>query len=306
MTSVPVPDPLVELRWALAEADASDPPARLADSVAEAAFTDRPPGRLLHEPEPITSDVVFARAVDSLDTLLGALEEGQWRRPCLRDLDVQGLVGHLIGVEHDFHAALDEPESATGATHTSDHVEATQADAAAQRGRSPSDTYEDWRGLARRSIELLGHRAMSDEACLHGLLLPLDRLMIVRAFELWTHEEDIRRAVGRPLSAPDPSSLQRMVNLAVQVLPRVLSPVDPDGAPSTARLVLTGDAGGAFLVELRSRHPGPSEVRIVADAVTFCRLAANRIPADEVAVSVAGDQALADELLAGTAALALD
>jgi hypothetical protein len=51
---------------------------------------------------------------------------------------------------------------------------------------------------------------------------------------------------------------------------------------------------------------GPADVRIIADATSFCRLVANRMPPAEVAAVVSGDEALGEVLLAGAQALALD
>ena len=49
-----------------------------------------------------------------------------------------------------------------------------------------------------------------------------------------------------------------------------------------------------------------SDVVIVADAVRFCRLVADRIAPAEVGASVTGATALASTVLSGAAALALD
>ena len=48
----------------------------------------------------------FRRVADAFDQLLGSLDPSCWRRPVLRDLDVQGLVGHLAGVEDDVQRCL--------------------------------------------------------------------------------------------------------------------------------------------------------------------------------------------------------
>ena len=301
MTSSPL-DPLFELRCALAQADAVDPPARLLDNVTLAAFAGRQPGRSLSEPESISSTATFERAVGSLDELLGSLAQNDWHRPALRRLDVQGLLGHMIGVEHAFQRALDSSSERTG---SSDHVKATERYALAQRGRAPVDTMSDWQLAARRSVELLGGRDISEQVSLHGLALPLDALLVVRAFELWTHEEDIRRATDRELAPPDPPSLQRMVNLAVRLLPGTLTSL-AEGDPAGVRLVLLGEAGGTFDVQLAPGIDGAAGASIVADTIDFCRLVANRIPSTDVALSVTGDRAFAERVLAGATALALD
>ncbi|HUO49864.1 MAG TPA: hypothetical protein VMU09_13625, partial [Acidimicrobiales bacterium] len=51
---------------------------------------------------------------------------------------------------------------------------------------------------------------------------------------------------------------------------------------------------------------GPADVRIVVDAVDFCRLFANRMDPRVLEVDVAGDAALASDLLVGLTSLALD
>jgi hypothetical protein len=50
--------------------------------------------------------------------------------------------------------------------------------------------------------------------------LPLGLLLVVRAFELWIHDNDIRQAVGLPPSVPDPSTLSLMTQAAARLKPR--------------------------------------------------------------------------------------
>lgn len=308
---------LTEFRYALAESEATDLPGVLGARVATAAFDLRRPGRVVDPPEAITADVALARAMRDLAALLDSLHGEDWERGALRDLDVQGVVGHLIGVERDFHDGLGRPDGPQARTH---HVDDTQAHARAQRGRPPADTVEEWRALAARSIDLVTGRDVAEVAALHGLVLPLDMLMVARAFELWTHGDDIRRAVGWPLSAPDAAVVQKMVDLAVQLLPMVVRVPVSDGvetsaAPVSARLVLSGAAGGTFDVTLgadatarhaSADHTAAPSTRIVADAVTFCRLVANRVAPDAATLARAGDLPLAQAVLVGAATLALD
>jgi uncharacterized protein (TIGR03083 family) len=303
MTS-PERDPLVELRYALAEAEACEPATEMLDGALTEAFAERPPGRLVDEAAAIAPIEVFARAVRAFEALLAELGADDWAAPALRDLDVQGLVGHLIGVEHDFREAL----AAAGGARPSGagHVESTQPHALAQSGRSPASTAEDWRAAAAVSLELLRRPPLPERVALHGVELGLEEMLVVRAFELWTHEEDIRRATVRQLRPPDPPSLQRMVDLAIVLLPFVLP---ARGTTASVRLVLIGDAGGTFDVAFSSPvatlGEGP-RAHVVADSVDFCRLIANRATGVEVALSLTGDRELAETLLAGAATLALD
>ena len=309
-------DPIEELQYALAEGFAEEPPTALGAAIAGVAVTSRPPGSPVDPAPPIAPAEGFRRAARSLDAVLDALGKDEWGTAAIRDLDVQGLVGHLIAVERDFQHALDDPD---GPQADADHVVSTDPTAAEQSGRSPAETLHTWRGAMADTFDALealeaAPARMADEVALYGMRLAIAPLLIVRTFELWTHEEDIRRTLGQPLQAPDASTLTLMTTLGIGMLGSGLARIDRSGDGRGQRIVLTGPGGGTWQTSLARRGPsaradtasGPVDVRIVVDAVDFCRLLANRIdPADLVAV-VSGDGALARDVFAGAAALALD
>ena len=202
-------DPFEELQFALAEGIALDPPAVLGETILSAALSARPGGRPVDEPPAIGPAEGFRRAARSLDTVLSALSADEWRRPAIRDLDVQGLVGHLIAVERDFQRALLDPE---GPQADADHVSTTNPVAAEQTGRRPSETHRLWRAALADTLSSLDEleddaARLATDTALYGLRMKVGPLLIVRTFELWTHEEDIRRATARPLAAPDAATL---------------------------------------------------------------------------------------------------
>jgi len=306
-------DPLEELHFALEEGGAERPPHRLGQTVLESALAARSAGRPVGEPPPISPVEAFRRAVTAVDEVLTSLAPAEWRRPALRGLDVQHLVGHLTGVERDFHTGLTAPEGVHG---DDDHVTATDPTVAAQSGRTPAETYDEWREAAAETLGALrdveGSSAVIGAVVpLHGLHMPLGQLLVVRTFELWTHEEDIRRATGRALQPPDAASLRLMTDLAVAMLPGVMGGAERSGEGRVARIVLTGAGGGTWQMHLGSSPHAPSpegsvDVRIVLDAVDFCRLVANRVDPAALAAVVTGDPVLATDLFVGAASLALD
>ncbi len=302
----PLGQPLEELRYALAEADAHPPPVALKARVLESATTSRRPGRAIGTGPPITAAEAYRRTIVSLDAVVSELSDDEWHRHVLRDLDIQGLMGHLIGVERHLHAALGiGPEMAAG----SDHVASTQPDALAQAGRLPAETHAEWLALTSATVshaEGLDPDGRARPIRLHTFTVPVERMLVVRSFETWTHEEDIRRVTGRALQAPDSPRLRLMTELAVSALPSGLARIDRPQTGRTARIVLTGPGGGTWQASLDRGVPGPTDVRIIADAVSFCRLVANRIPPGEVATEISGDQELGSLVLAGAQALALD
>jgi uncharacterized protein (TIGR03083 family) len=279
-------------------------PSGLRDRVLAAARQARAPGRPLPDVPAIPPAEAFSRAVDALSGLLAALDPADWHRPVLRDLDVQGLVGHLTGVEEDVQRAL----AGVPAVGEADHVASTQQAALRQAGRTPQRTLGDWRAAAERTLILAADRSMAEPLAVHGIRLPLGELLVARAFELWTHENDIRVAVGLPESAPDPASLRLMTELAVRLLPVGVARAGGRPEPFALHLVLTGGGGGTW--DVAFGEPGDErelpEVAVVADAVGFCRLVANRLGPDRLGPHVTGAVALAGPVFAGAAALALD
>jgi uncharacterized protein (TIGR03083 family) len=289
-------------------------PAGMRERVLAASWQARPAGRPEPEPAEISPAEAFRRAADALDGLLATLGDDDWLVPVLRDLDVQGLVGHLTGVEEDVHRCL----SGDPGVADTDHVEASQPAAARQAGCRADQTRAEWRRAAGRTLDLVRARpgsppglaspsgvASPPELALHGMRLSLDTLLVVRAFELWTHENDIRQAAGLPLAVPDPSALRLMTGLAAPALPlgAARTGLDP---PVHVHLVLTGPGGGTWDVLLGEGGPDPESVRIVTGTVGFCRLVANRVAPADLDLDITGDRGRAAGVLAAAAALALD
>jgi uncharacterized protein (TIGR03083 family) len=274
-------------------------PPGLRERVLAASLRARDAGRPVPDAPEISAAEAFSRAASAFYTALCFLSDDDWRTPVLRDLDVQGLVGHLIGVEHDVHRAL----AGDPAVADADHVASTQAAAVRQAAGAPAGTRAEWRHVADRTLDLVRSADGRAVVALHGLRLPVRALLIVRAFELWTHENDIRQAVGWVASVPDPSTLRLMTDLAARLVPQAGAGL---GEATDVRLVLTGPGGGTWDVTVGSGPPAATSVAIVTDAVGFCRLAANRVTPAELEVSVTGDPARAAAVLFAVTTLALD
>ena len=223
-------------------------PPGLRDRVLEASWLARAGGSSYPDVDEIEPTEAFSRAADSVNALLHALDDADWPVPVLRDLSVQGLVGHLIAVEADFQrAVVGDPEVAAA-----DHITTTQATAQRQTTRRPATTRADWRREANRALALVETDGdLSTPVAMHGLQTSLGALLVIRAFELWTHENDIRAAVGRPPSVPDPSTLRLMTALAARALPVGADRIGLRAA-TDVRLVLTGTGGGTWDVTLGS------------------------------------------------------
>jgi uncharacterized protein (TIGR03083 family) len=276
-------------------------PAGLRERVLSASLRARAAGRPELAPPQISPAEAFSRTADAFYVTLGLLNAGQWGAPALRGLDVQGLVGHLIGVEEDVHRCLTgDPEVAAAS-----HVGSTQPAADRQAGRLPALTRADWRRAAGHTIDLVRTADLRAEVAVHGMRVPLGLLLIARAFELWSHENDIREAVALPPSAPEASTLSLMTSAAARLLPQAAIRARLNDSVRV-HLVLTGPGGGTWDIAVGQSTPAPAAVTIVADAVGFCRLAANRVTTADLDPYVTGDQDRAAAVLAAVTTLALD
>jgi uncharacterized protein (TIGR03083 family) len=276
-------------------------PEGLRDRVLAASWRARSAGRPVPDIPEISPLEAFGRAADALHGMLCALDDEAWHRAVLRDLDVQQLIGHLTGVEEDMQSCL----SGDPAVADADHVGSTQPWATRQTGQPPAGTRAEWRGAADRTLALAGeHGDLNAEVALHGMRLPLSALLVVRAFELWTHDNDIRRATGLPPAVPDASTLRLMTGLAARLLPYGAARAGLR-EPTRVHLVLTGPGGGTWDVVIGDEGQ-PVSVGIVTGAVGFCRLAANRATPGELDLHITGDAGRAAGILAAAAALALD
>ena len=126
-------------------------PMGLRERVMAASLLARGVGQTVPAVPAISADEAFARAADAFYGLLGTLSEQGWKTGALRGLDVQELVGHLTGVEHDTHRAL----AGDPAVADAEHVESTQGSAVRQAGRSPAQTLDEWRRAADHTLELV-------------------------------------------------------------------------------------------------------------------------------------------------------
>jgi uncharacterized protein (TIGR03083 family) len=276
-------------------------PAGLRERVLAAADRARPQGQAVPDVGRDTPTEAFGHAADALYDTLHALDIEHWRLPVLRDLDVQGLIGHLIGVEHDLQRCMaGDPEVGNA-----DHVSSTQPAALSQAGRPPAATMADWRAQVDRTLRIAAESDLDAMVAFHGVALWLRDLLIGRTFELWTHENDIRAVTGLPPSAPQPSTLRPMTQLAADLLPFGAAFTDLH-EPISLRLVLTGPGGGTWDVAVGDQAPDPARVGIVADAVGFCRLVSNRIRPGDLDVYVTGEPRRATAILTAATALALD
>jgi uncharacterized protein (TIGR03083 family) len=245
---------------------------------------------------------LYRRQVDELAEVLAAVPADAWGRSTVAGWTIHELTAHLVGVEAYFAGVLGIEGFTPPPGTEHDHVAMTVPVIDAHRALRPADTREAWERGAR---SVVAHLEASDPARrgrvdLYGLPVSTRTALVARMFELWTHADDVRAVLGRPLVAPDAERLSVMTPVAARSLPTGMTLAGVARPGRTARLVLVGPGGGTWTVPLAlGEEAGEPEITVIADAVDFCRLAATRLDPGELEHEVEGDPHLAHDLLVG-------
>lgn len=298
-----VADKAHELQRTVAALDANllmSPPVALAGRILDEANA-RPPVL----PEPSSSLDLLAHQIDALGNLLDHLEPVDWDRPAHPyDWDVRGLVAHLLVIEQYIAGVLGlEADGPVG----NSHLQMGAEQIAASVDEPPAAVAHAWRDRAERTVEAMrsGQGPAPDtEVGFHEWTFSVNGLLIVRAFETWTHADDIRRATGRPLWTPVPSDLRTMSAFSVSTLPFLLAGVAPE-ALHNARLVLTGEGGGTFNLGDQAADSRSRQLTLVTDVVDYCHRVAGRVDPEDLDFTAEGDLDLARQLLGVASAFAV-
>jgi uncharacterized protein (TIGR03083 family) len=308
--TVPQPDDEMDTLIALVDLAldrGSDAPDSLRLDVLARALERRAAGDVIGRPEPSSPRAAFAQTVEDLHELLASLDAANWRAAPVRPPhpNVGALVAHVAGMEELTLAWLVGPAPDPAAV--ADHLEATQPMVAAL-ATSPGPTIaERWYELARRVVEATATVPADHPVLAHDLPTDTDGLLVLRTFELWAHMHDVAAAAGRPAPDLDAPRMALMSERFMAVLPFAIAMRGMAAPGRTARFVLTGPAGGCYTVPLDpAEAPGEPDTTIIVDATELCRLAARRLDAEDLPVTIEGDVELAGRVLASADAFAKD
>jgi uncharacterized protein (TIGR03083 family) len=258
---------------------------------------------------------IWATAVADVVALLRSLDEDDWSRPTdCPGWDVKAVAAHLAHLESVL------------AGHPQDHVEVPQA----AHVVSLTGAYTEQGPLARASwtpeaiVDELESSAATRLAELRAdppadaagapprtpadAAWPWETLLSNRPLDVWMHEQDIRRAVGRPggLDGPAAAHVVRVFarSLGFVVGKRVAPPagtsvlLDVAGPVPLRTAVVVGEDGRAGTPAVEPADPTVT-LRMGVEAFTVLS-GGRRDPAD-VDVTVEGDQRLGARVLAALA-----
>jgi uncharacterized protein (TIGR03083 family) len=244
-------------------------------------------------------------AVDGFVEVVAGLRDGDWSRPTgCPGWTVHDVVAHVVGLE-DVLTGGEEPDVdlPDNLSHvTNDVSRYTERHVHARRRSVPADLLDELAVVVgRRRTQLAGDLDAMSPTFMGGQQ-PLVKSLGLRAFDIFSHEQDIRRAVGR-LGHLDGPAARSYLTRALRGLAATL----PDRVvadEATLVFAVTGaqvadlwlDLGEGVVLEDRPADP---TVTMSFDFADFVPLTGGREDApDPAAVAmVTGNDALAARIL---------
>ena len=193
--------------------------------------------------------------------------------------------------------------------------ERSQAALDRSRGEPPELTRAYWRGQADdivRRVVAGGARLSGRLMPFGGVPMPVEHVLLDRAFETWIHGDDIATTVGIAFAPPPPDHIHLMAQAAVGILPAVFVETGCVRRDAVAGLTLTGPGGGKWTVPFGPPDTVPRSTAIPAqrvadvrlDIIEFCLLVGGRREVATLAAEISGDLEAGRDVLVAAASLA--
>lgn len=246
----------------------------------------------------------------ALDELCSSLSEAEWdaETEC-PGWSVKDNISHIIGTEHSIlgnpppqHDPGEKPwiKNPIGASNEI-HVDY-------RRGRSGAEVLDELREVAAERLAAV--KALSEDDLAAESWTPIGQgtvadLIAIRIMDMWVHEQDIRRAVGKPGNLEGPIA-EHVVGRHATALPFVVGKKVGISEGTAVVFDVTGPAGREIAVTTDGKRakqmdevPTDPTVRLTMDLETFNRLCTGRGEVSEVAsgVKIEGDEALGKRIV---------
>lgn len=253
---------------------------------------------------------VWHRSAQDTIALLRSVPAAEWGTPTdLPGWDVRAVAAHLAHLESELAGNPQQQLEVPPAPHVKGLLgEFTEAGVLARASWSNDEVVDELESaVEKRYAELTGAPPTDASAPGPGFAGLIgwswQTLLTNRPLDLWMHEQDIRRAVGRPGGLDTPGAVHT-AGVYAKSLPFVLGKkvgapagttvaVDVTGAqPQVLAARVTPDGRGEPVGELRTEP----DTRLVLDFESWILLVGGRRTPDEVELGVHGDATLARQV----------
>ena len=180
-----------------------------------------------------------------------------------------------------------------------------------RRGRTGAEVVAELEDILAQRLSAFRDPALTESSIINGPFGPdlAATVLLLRTFDVWAHEQDIRSALGRPGDL-DSRAASVFVSLVMLQLPRLIAKgagLEPGQTviinvtgPTVARhcvMVVTDEQGRPRGHEMPADPPPDGATTITLSTEAFTRRAAGRRSVSDTAYSVVGDDAIARRVL---------
>jgi uncharacterized protein (TIGR03083 family) len=252
---------------------------------------------------------VWWQAIGDFLGLLEQLSPADWSAPTdLPGWDVHAVAAHTAHLEAVLTGAPEDPLTVAEGGHVRGLMGVyTESGVVARRDRTPDELINEISASATARHTALLADPPTDAAATPDRLFPgaswtWETLLRNRPLDVWMHEQDVRRAVGRPGGLDSPAAVH-VADYLAESLGVVLAKRVGAAPGTTAVLAVDGSAPTAYGVNDEARGhrlatvPDEPTVRLGMDRETFVLLAGGRRRPAPGAVRVDGDADLGERLL---------
>ena len=254
---------------------------------------------------------VWKEAVDDVVALLRGLSADEWRTPTdLAGWDVRAVACHLAHLESELSGVEQAPVEVPELEHlTAPSARYTESGVIVRRELTDQEIVDELVEATDRRLKQLRDDPPTDPSAMPpvtpgGLPWTWEKALRNRPFDIWMHEQDIRRAIGRPGgldSAPAAHCLTMLtMSFPVSVGKFVKPPagttvvLDVSGVRPVHLAVRMNEEGRASVLD---EDPAEPTVGLGMDTESFVILGGGRRPADRLPATVTGDEELGRRIL---------
>ncbi len=243
-------------------------------------------------------------------TVAQDLDHDEWHRPTdLPGWAVFDVVAHVAATEDELAGrGLPSPihDWSLFPHVSSPFQQYTEVGVEARRHLTPAELIDDLTGLVDERARQLAHAPEAAYAEMRGpagMVERVSRVMANRTFDIWAHEQDVRRATGRSTRMSGPAAAAAQVRM-VEVLPYVIA--RQAGAPpgSVVGWNITGEPDTTATIEVDdngrgqfAKGTGQPDTTLTLTLESLQLLMCGRRPYASVAVDVHGDADLGERVI---------
>jgi uncharacterized protein (TIGR03083 family) len=252
---------------------------------------------------------VWWQAINDFTELLGDLPTEEWSTPTdLPGWDVRACASHTAHLEGILAGAPEETADVGEPPHVTSLMGLyTEIGVINRRDATPDAIINEIREAATsRHTALLADpptdAQAKPKAIFGGVPWTWETLLRNRPLDVWMHEQDVRRAVGRP-GGMDGAPARHTADYLAETLGFILAKRVGAPAGTTAVLEMAGHDPHAYTVndagrgERLSAIPAAPTVRLRMDRESFIVQAGGRRAPEPDAITVEGDDTLGQQIL---------